>query len=1189
MAFFSAIAAAAGAVFTAATTTAVGKILTGVAVNALASALFAPSAPGRVSNPILDKGQLGIVARSFIVGTYATKGSIVYRNSYGTGSDDPTEKLVVVYALSDLPVRGLSRMWINGQECSLRNGTPGPRGWVIPEFNYDGKAKAYYKFYDGTQTVADPELVDHVSSEGRPWTSEHVGHGVAYLILYLDHDPRVWTTGRPDVLFEVDGYRFRDPSTGAMGTGDGLPAVQMHGILSGIEYAGQWFYGPQKPAVLPTSNWAKAVEDCRQKVPGASSWTTAQRNAAFRDGTVPARYASGMEVSVDRPVSEVCQDLATACNGRFAEVAGTWKFQVGNPPPVSAAAFTFSDDDISTLDGQTFSPFLPLAETVNHFTGTYPDPEQQYNMQEAPALRVAAYEKEDGDRQLTSNVQFNAVTAKEQIQRLMKSALAEARRARRHTITLGSKFFGVEPGDYGAWDSQRNGYIRKLFRVDGIRDEANGSVTLDLTETDPTDYDFDGPDFQVVSSGSIVRPAEPTYIVPNFTVTGHVIPDEAGFPRRAAIRLSWDTDRRGRGIAYRVYPRGRNEIVTRGTTMEFEAGSLVTADGIVGGKRYEVQARRLTKAGKTPWTARMPVTAPDIKLSEDELSQKIRDDLASAEAAADELDALAAEKGKRLLEVLADIQAGEIDQDAVYQFVRDQTSAAREGAQAYTDQQILSFADDEGGLAARVQDLQAAYVANTGFEAEEAYTAGEPIGWKLQVATGNDRAVRYHGGEIAPDSKGKRSFGSQDATAGPWWYLSKTFRWTRGQNIRCIVNGWVAAPGSNPAPTSDFVGEDDFFIHWIYRNETGGYLGQSSTWSGVYSTWRATGKFSGGWHKADSTRTGPDDVAYVEVRIVAADANGANVNKLNYSNFSGNAAVLFDDIEFSSDNGVLIEVDPFDLDRALSANARFQTIEQLQVDRDTAFGQYLQKLGVQSNGNNAGTIAEGLAFASEQGAKSKYVLTATAGNAKSTFRILATDNLDGNPVSTITFGADYYRFDGGLALFGPQGVRSDDYIAGTAGAGFKIDSNGAEFGTLALRNNSITLVETTQRADLISNPGGTSGTSGGSVSHFGAQNYLTLAVTNHLANYDLFFWINAVGQGIEINISFDDNAGCFRGTEFLTRIGQITSTLADTRVIQGVALNRSGHSRIRLHARRLDGSTDGYISSAATTLLARMR
>jgi len=61
----------------------------------------------------------------------------------------------------------------------------------------------------------------------------------------------------------------------------------------------------------------------------------------------------------------------------------------------------------------------------------------------------------------------------------------------RHTLVLGPEARLLEPGDVVAWDSPRNGYEGKLFRVDGLVYKANLDVIVDITEVDPSDYDWD--------------------------------------------------------------------------------------------------------------------------------------------------------------------------------------------------------------------------------------------------------------------------------------------------------------------------------------------------------------------------------------------------------------------------------------------------------------------------------------------------------------------------------------------------------------------------------------------------------------------------------------------------------------------------------------------------------------------------
>ncbi|PZX19825.1 putative tail protein [Palleronia aestuarii] len=641
MALFTAIATAAGASAAAISVAgAVGQLVAGVALNALAGALFAPDVPADPGARIQTQVQQEIVARNFVVGRTAPLASLVFHTTMGIGADDDTENYVAVFALSDLPVKALTGLWIDGQRCTI-DGSAGwdeEHGWKIPELaDDDGTVKAWFRFYDGTQTTADQRLIDHCSTEDWPWTANHVGRGIAYIIVTTDYDPTVYPNGRPSFSFEVQGLEIEDPSTGSTGTADNLPAAQIYRLLQGVSYGGQWLYGPQRQAVLPSAVWNKAITECRKPVPGASSWTDARKREAFGGTTVPARYRSGMQISVDRPVADTIKDLASACNGRFSEVAGAFRFQVGDPP--ATADFTFSDDDLLTTREHSFTPFFPLAETVNAVTAVYPDPAQLYEEQEAPPLYRPALEAEDGNRRLTTTARMPAVPYKEQVQRLMKAALDEARRARRHTIVLPPKFWVVEPGDYGAWTSARNGYQDKLFRVDGVTDEEGGDVVLDITEVDPSDYDFDADDFTPVVSGSVVRTGPATFVVPGFDVRAHVIKLQDGTPVRPGIKMTWDKSRTGRRIAYRVFAAGTNDIVTSGNA-EYSDGEIVTGDNIVRNADLEVQVRRVMQNGRTPWSSRYAVTAPNVGFTEADFDAIFQEKLDAAQAVRDDLDAL---------------------------------------------------------------------------------------------------------------------------------------------------------------------------------------------------------------------------------------------------------------------------------------------------------------------------------------------------------------------------------------------------------------------------------------------------------------------------------------------------------------------------------------------------------------------
>ncbi|MGR3498768.1 MAG: phage tail protein [Limimaricola soesokkakensis] len=635
MAFFTSIAAAfttAGAWFAGLSALGQFAVQMGVslALNALSSAIAGqdkPKAPGIAG----EVRQGADVPRSFILGRYATRGSLVYRNAWGKPGDTPNEFYTRVTALSDLPVKGLVEVWIDGRRCTLDLANPHPdgRGYPVVELevtrdsttltrsgdqvqiadSQELKGRAWVKFYDGTQTAADPFLVGEVASAERPWTTAEVGTGVAYAITTFDFDRELFQ-GFPDLLFVLDGIEILDPDTGQTGTADDIPAAQAYAILSGLTYGGAWLYGPQGGGAgrVRASEWAAPVAACKAPVPGAPA-STAERQAMFGSDTVPARYRSGYEVQVDQAPADVLGDLLAACAGRLAEVGTRYQMQVGDP---AAAALTITDEDIISTQGQEFVPFLGIAESVNGVSATYMEPAEGWAVQNAPPYYSAEHEAEDGGRRLLTDVSLAAVPYREQVQRLVASVLREARRARRHSFTLPPRFVDLLPLDHVAWNSTRNGYVGKLMRVDGVVPLPDGNVQVDLSEVDPADYGWTAStDYQAVTAGSVLPAVVPAETVAGFQANAISARDGAGAARRAGVQLEWiGRDVEGaRGLAWQIRLAADGSLAASGVAADYEAGAAVVWDGILPNEDYEARARYLVRGRRSPWTAWAAVTA----------------------------------------------------------------------------------------------------------------------------------------------------------------------------------------------------------------------------------------------------------------------------------------------------------------------------------------------------------------------------------------------------------------------------------------------------------------------------------------------------------------------------------------------------------------------------------------------------
>jgi hypothetical protein len=641
MAIFTAIATwALAGTFLAGSTFAIGALAIGLGVATQIGLSYAlkpkQSQPAAASDHFGVQGTLqaaGDVPRSFPLGQCVTAGSLTWFNQWGTiqpggQPSTPNAYLTQVIALADLPGSTLAGVIVNGELVTLGfNDTDPPYGQRVVEYVKDGQPYLWVKYYDGTQTTADPLCMNFAASAERPYPSTRVGTGVAYVVVTALVNGTLFT-GVPALKFVLSGIplydpskddtvggsgsqRFSDPSTWG-GDGDDLTAVQKYNILRGIYYEDTWVYGLQNMtgARLPAANWIAQIAKCREPIAG-------------EDGDEPT-YRTGMQVNVNAQPANVLTALMTGCQGKISEVGGFYKTFLGAP---DSPTFAFTDDDIISTEPQTFRPFFALADSVNGIQGRYPDPSQGWNYATAPAYYRTDLEVKDGNRRLMASPTFDAVPYPSQVQRLQKSAIEEGQRARTHTIVLPPEYWIVEPGDVGEWTSVRNGYDAKQFRVDGGVDKANLDVGLSITEVDPTDFDWDhGTDFKPVVSGptNIVRPAAQGVV--DWFAEPTILYDADGIGRRPAIRLAWDGTVPGVvGVTYQVRLESDHSAVTAGRTDQLAEGAIIVAQSLIPNTDYQVRGQYLPSAPRDMlWSDWLDVTTPDIRMSLAEFDAAVR-------------------------------------------------------------------------------------------------------------------------------------------------------------------------------------------------------------------------------------------------------------------------------------------------------------------------------------------------------------------------------------------------------------------------------------------------------------------------------------------------------------------------------------------------------------------------------------
>lgn len=714
MAIFTGIAAAIGAVTTfAAGFGAIGtfalQAAVGIGLSYASQALAGkPKPPAQEQGPGFSvSGKLqagGTVPRSFILGRTVTAGSLVYANTWGQLDQTPNAYLTQVIALSDMPVTSMAGVFVNGGAATLiSNEEHASYGIPIQEYRSDTD-HLWVKFYDGTQSTADAFMVGSVSSAERPYGADRVGKGIAYAIVTALVDDKLFT-GFPSFKFELQGLKLYDPTkddtvggSGAHrlatpatwgGDGDDLPAVQLYNLMKGITYDGEWLYGLQNLATarLPIANWMTQIDKCRALIEGP-------------DGN-EATYLSGGELSVSAQVADAFETILTTCQGKMAEIGGFYKLRVGAP---DTPVMSFDDGNILSSEEQSFTPFFGLSDTITGITAKYPSPDEGWAVKAAPPLYRDDLEGLAGDRRLLADVSFDYVSRASQVQRLMKSALDSAQRARRHTFSLPPEFWLLEPLDVVEWSSERNGYASKLMEIDGLVDQANLDVLVDMTEVDPSDYDWDQDvDFTNPTNGPIVFVRPGAQAIVDWFAEGDVIYDEGGHSRRPAVRLEWDGDQPDvEGVAFEVRNDFDQVVIYRGRTDNLAAGAILISQNLLPDTDYEVRGRYIPASPReTLWSSWLDVTTPDVRLSIYEFNAGIVDRLTNAITDA-----------RRDIDRILKKQATDLGSEVARNWLdkketRSQQSSLYERSKASIEQVRITAADADAALSQEITTISA--------------------------------------------------------------------------------------------------------------------------------------------------------------------------------------------------------------------------------------------------------------------------------------------------------------------------------------------------------------------------------------------------------------------------------------------------------------------------------------------------
>lgn len=635
------VIAAIGGIIAAIKASALVQFLVGIALK-VGMSLIQRAMAKRQAQPGIS-GQLrlgGNNSFSLIVGNYATAGSLDYYGEWGRSGRTPNAYATQVVTVSDAPQVAIgSRVFINNELCEIDfEATPVEQGYPVKEYRRNGRDHVWVRVLDGTQTEADPFLLDKFGSDPeRPWTADMIGVGSTIVVLTALLN-RELLTSLPVGRYEPVAMPLYDPrlDTTVGGNGphrwaqpetygpSGNPLVIIYNIFRGIYVEGEKLYGPGVSASrLPLPAWFAAMNEC--DVP-----TVVADGIGGIDPIYEPQFTAGYEIKVaEQEPADVIEELLKSCNGQIAENGGIYKPHVGAP---GLPVMFLTDEDWIVTDPQELDPFKGLEQTFNGATATYPDPEAAWEMKDAPQRLFPDYEAEDDGRRLLADFQFNAVSSPTQVQRLMLSMVRDGRRMRFHRGTLPPVAFMLEPLDTISWTSARNGYIDKLFLISSKDEMTNVNQGVAAQEVDPSDYNWTPGTDKLPWSVGPINPRWPAPIpVTGWSAVASSIDDADGTPRRPAIDLICPGDNDDvraievevrivrDGVAAEVVFGGEapyGDVLAPGQTKTFK----LSGNWCLPNQTFDVSPRYLPFSGRElQWAGPFRVTTLNIRLGADDI------------------------------------------------------------------------------------------------------------------------------------------------------------------------------------------------------------------------------------------------------------------------------------------------------------------------------------------------------------------------------------------------------------------------------------------------------------------------------------------------------------------------------------------------------------------------------------------
>jgi len=544
---------------------------------------------------------LGEGPRFVAMGPLLTAGHLLYAFTHGTNNDYEVQ----IIKVSDTQVTTFAGFYVG--DLFYGYSADGAQA----SFTISGTAHLNVWFLPGTASQTIPASI--VTASAGKWTAADIASGCAVIIVEYKANDKVWSGGRPNFKFQLEGmklydpridstvpggsglHRFADPTTWSYSTN---LALMSYNFLRGVYNGDELMVGPGLSAdEAPGEDWIAAINACDTAIP-------------LKAGGTQLAYHGGAMIRSDEPFIDVLENFAQCMGGMIVPTRGGVLIQPGFGQSVVAS---ITDADIVEGTPIIFSGFLDKNNRVNTVIGRYVEPYQFWEVTSAPMRRDYADVTTDG-RPYEETIELPFVQTHQRAQRIAEIERRKARLERTASLTLPARFANVEAGDWIDWTSSRYlGGDTVKFLVEAEEDQGDFRKRVRLREIETAVYTWTAASDELTpGTGDYLATTAPGALaVTGFTVAAATVTSANGTV--PAIKVSWTAPADPTTIRLLIQVRKSGGTDASTVVVGDPSGGVeIITQGIPPEQAMEVRARfdpRQDASRDGTWTAWTAVTS----------------------------------------------------------------------------------------------------------------------------------------------------------------------------------------------------------------------------------------------------------------------------------------------------------------------------------------------------------------------------------------------------------------------------------------------------------------------------------------------------------------------------------------------------------------------------------------------------